>query len=188
MNASEDYVEGQGAGPADPGEKKTLSRKTRLVIGISASAIIIMLGIALPLLMASPGQLSLTVFSNDWSEVTLKPGIETPLNEYLSSDSSVPGFPLRASYPGAGDILLSVDAGTLFTWGAPDYIAVGRGMSYAVESGGTVYWSPNNADNTLVPQCTLTVSGRQGGQDAAQLRLILRQSGTGYSITLLSGE
>ncbi len=186
-----DFDEQNAAGPYAPEEKKPLSRKARLVIGIGASVIILALSLAVSFLMptAQPEELTVTVFSNDWSEITLKPGVETSLNEYLASDSSVPGFPLRVSCPGADDILLSVDAGTLFTWGAPDYVADSKGASYAAASDDTIYWSPFGEDDALAAQCTLTVAARKGGADISQKRLILRQTGeTGYSITLLASE
>ena len=192
MEDRQDYFDEQNAaGPDAPGGKKPLSRKARLIIGIGASVIILALGLALSFLVPTGESetLTVTVFSNDWSKLTLKPGVETPLNEYLASDSDVPGFPLLVTHTDADDIQLAVDAGTLFTWGAPDYVADSKGPEYAAESGDTVYWSPFDADNALVPQCTLTVTARQGGAGISQLRLIIRQtSETGYSITLLANE
>jgi hypothetical protein len=173
------------------GEKPGPSRRTRLIIGVCAAIFICILGLAIPLLLntSEPPALTVTVFSNDWSEVVLKTGVETPLNEYLASDSSVPGFPLRVSASNSDDITLSVDAGSLFTWGKPEYVAENRGMEYSVNDNDTVYWSPYNDSSPLVPQCTLTVTAKAGGSDAAQLRFIIRQtSETAYSITLLAGE
>ncbi len=192
MMQSNDYLEeNSGTVPDAPDGKKTLSRNARLIIGISASVVILALGLASAFLMPSLStpELSLTVFSNDWAENTLKSGVETALNEYLASDSSVPGFPLRVSCVGTDDILLSVDAGSLFTWGAPDYVADSKGQEYAAQTDETVYWSPYSADKTLVAQCTLTVTARKGGSSTSQMRLIIRQTGeTSYSITQLVSE
>ena len=176
------------------GFKKTrqpLSRNHKLIIGIFAAVLMCALGLAMPSLLqtSEPPVLTVTVLSNDWSEVVLKPGVETTLNEYLASDSSVPGFPLRTNYPGADNITLTVDAGTLFTWGDPDYTAQSKGHTYTVATNGTVYWSPFNVDNTAVPQCTLNISAQVSGSQAAVVRLIIRQtSETSYSITLLANE
>jgi len=191
MDDRQDYFDETPAGPDGPEGKKQLSRKARLIIGIGASVVILALGMIVPFLMSAnqPEELTLTVFSNDWSEITLKPGVETALNEYLASDSSVPGFPLRVRCPGTDDILVSVDAGTLFTWGAPDYVADSKGTSYAAASDDTIYWSPFGEDDALVSQCTLTVTARSGGGDISVKRLIIRQTGeTGYSVTLLASE
>jgi hypothetical protein len=178
--------------PADasPGDKKTLSRRARLMIGIGAAVLVGLVGVLAPLLLrAEAASLAITVFSDGWSEVELETGVETPLNEYLASDSSVPGFPLRVSAPGADEVALSVDAGSLFTWGKPDYVAQDKGAAYSMAPGDTVYWSPHGADKALVPQCTLTVTARRDGADAAGARLILRQTGeAAYSVTLLAGE
>lgn len=187
-----DYINEDGStGQTNGDEKQPLSRKAKLIIGIGAAVVIVALGLALPFLLqrSEASVLTVTVFSNDWSEVTLKPGVETALNEFLASDSSVPGFPLRVSDTDADDILLSVDAGTLLTWGKPDYVASDKGQEYAVSTGSTVYWSPVGADGSLVPQCTLTATARKNGAEAGQARLIIRQtSETGYSITLLASE
>ena len=192
MDERQDYLDEQGITGQDTSEgKKQLSRKTRLIIGIGASIVILALGLSSAFLIPTqkPEELTLTVFSNDWSEIAQKPGVETALNEYLASDSSIPGFPLRAACPGADDIQLVVDAGTLFTWGAPDYVADRKSSSYTVKSDDTTYWSPFGTDNKLVPQCTLTVTAQKDGKDVSQKRLILRQTGeTGYSITLLASE
>lgn len=192
MDERQDYFDEQGIAGSDTHEgKKQLSRKVRLIIGIGASVLMLALGLSSAFLIPTqkPEELTLTVFSNDWSEITLKPGVETALNEYLASDSSIPGFPLRVACPGVDDIQLEVDAGTLFTWGAPDYVADSKGPSYTVKSDDTTYWSPFGTDNKLVPQCTLTVTAQKDGKDVSQKRLILRQTGeTGYSITLLSSE
>ncbi len=192
MDERQNYFDEQGITGSDtPEGKKKLSRKARLIIGIGASVIILALGLSSAFLIPTqkPEELVLTVFSNDWSEITLKPGVETALNEYLASDSSVPGFPLRVACSGADDIQLEVDAGTLFTWGPPDYVADSKGSSYAVQSDDTAYWSPFGADNKLVSQCTLTVTARKDDKNVSQKRLILRQAGeTGYSITLLASE
>lgn len=192
MDDRQDYFDEQdSAGRDAPDEKKQLSRKTRLIIGMVASVIILALGLTIPLMMTpgEPETLTVTVFSNDWAKTLLEPGVETPLNEYLASDSKVPGFPLLVSYGSADDIQLKVDGGTLFTWGEPDYTADNKGSEYATESGGTVYWSPFDADCAFIPQCTLTVTARKSGADVSQLRLILRQTGeTGYSITLLAAK
>jgi hypothetical protein len=172
-------------------KRQPLSRNNKLIIGILAAVLMCALGLAIPFLLqtSEPAVLTVTVFSNDWSEVVLKPGVETALNEYLASDSSVPGFPLRTDYPGADNITLTVDAGMLFTWGDPDYIAHTKGQTYSVAANGTVYWSPFDADNTAVPQCTLNVSAQVSGSQAAAVRLIIRRTGeTGYSITLLANE
>ncbi len=192
MDDRQDYFDEQNpAGTDAPDGKKQLSRNARLLIGIGAAILILALGLTVQFFMPAklPQELTLTIFSNNWSEITLKPGVETALNEYLASDSNVPGFPLRVSCSGADDILLSVDAGTLFTWGAPDYVADNKGASYAAASGDTVYWSPFGDGDALVPQCTLTVTARSGGTEISQKRLILRQTGeTGYSVTLLASE
>ncbi len=172
-------------------ERQPLSRRSKLTIGILAAVLICALGFAMPYLLQTnePPTLTVTVFSNEWSEIVLTPGVETELNEYLASDSSVPGFPLRADYPGADHIALDVDAGVLFTWGAPDYIAHNKGQTFSTAANDTVYWSPFDANNTAVPQCTLSVTAVAGGAQAASGRLIIRQTGeTGYSITLLANE
>jgi len=179
------------AGSPSGGEKQPLSRKARLIIGIGAAVFICALGLALPFLLESkePAALTITVFSDGWSEVVLKPGVETALNEYLASGSSAPGFPLRISASNADAADLSVDSGSFFTWGKPDYVANDKGMNYTTGSSDTVYWSPYDANKSLVSQCTLTVTARQNGTDAAKARLIIRQTGdTTYSITLLASE
>ena len=192
MDERQDYLDEQGITGQDTSEgKKQLSRKARLIIGIGVSIVILALGLSSAFLIPAqkPEELTLTVFSNDWSEITLKPGVETALNEYLASDSSIPGFPLRVACPDADDIQLAVDAGTLFTWGAPDYVADSKGSSYTVKSDDTAYWSPFGSDNKLVPRCTLTVTAQKDGKDVSQKRLILWQTGeSGYSITLLASE
>lgn len=171
--------------------RQPLGRKARLIVGISAAVLICVLGLAVHFLLqtsASAG-LTVTVFSDNWAEAELKPGVETSLNEYLASGSDVPGYPLRVDDPAADKITLTVDAGSLFTWGSPDYVAKDRGTSYAVSPDDTVYWSPYQQDGSAVSQCTLTVSAAAGGMEAAAVRLIIRQTGeTGYSITLLANE
>jgi hypothetical protein len=177
-------------GPAG-GEKMPLSRRARLIIGIGAAVLIAVLGVLIPLLLdtGKPAALTITVFSNSGSEVTLKPGVETALNEYLASGSDVPGFPLLADASGADAINVSADGGSLFTWGSPDYVKSDKGSSWDMAPGDTVYWSPYSTADALVPQCTVTVTARQGGADAAQARLIVRQTGdTAYGITLLAAE
>jgi hypothetical protein len=185
------------AGKPDGDDKKPLSRRARLIIGITAALLLAVLGVAAPMLLdtGKPAALTVTVFSAGGSEVTLKPGVETALNEYLASGGDVPGFPLRVGADGADTVGVTVDGGSLFTWSAPDYVKAGRGSSWDMAPGGTVYWSPfarpaeahTGAD--LVPQCTVTVTARRSGTDAAQARLIVRKTGErAYSITLLASE
>jgi hypothetical protein len=175
----------------DSNKKPPMGRNTRLLIGIIAALVIAVLGVLTPLLLdlGKSAPLTVTVFTNSGSEVTLKAGVETSLNEYLASGSDVPGFPLLIGADGADTVNVSVDAGTLFTWGAPDYVKDEKGMSWDMESNDTIYWSPYDAAGALIPQCTVTVTARKSDADTAQARLIVRQTGeTAYSITLLAGE
>ena len=178
------------------GEQKTPSRKARLAIGIAAAVVLAVAGIAAPMLVdtGKPTALTITVFSSGAAEVALRPGVETALNEYLASGGDVPGFPLRVDADGADMVNVSADGGSLFTWSAPDYVKTDRGSSWDFKPGETVFWSPYvrsdaQAEADLVPQCTVIVTARRDGKDAAQARLIVRRTGdTAYSITLLANE
>ena len=183
----------ENPGGADGGDKKPLSRRTRLIIGIAAAVVLAAAGVIAPMLVYTGGSaaLTITVFSSGAAEVALKPGVETALNAFLASGGDVPGYPLRID-ASADTISVSADGGSLFTWSAPDNVKTDRGSSWEVKPGETVFWSPYanpDAQADPVPQCTVTVTARRGGTDTAQARLIVRQTGgTAYSITLLANE
>ena len=184
------------AGGADGGDKKPLSRRTRLIIGIAAAVALAAVGVIAPMLVytGGPAALTFTVYSSGAAEVALKPGVETALNAFLASGDNVPGYPLRIDADGADTVSVSVDCGSLFTWSAPDNVKTDRGSSWDIKPGETVFWSPYvrsdaQAEAGPVPQCTVTVTARRNGTDTAQARLIVRQTGDmAYSITLLAGE
>ena len=182
------------AGGADGGDKKPLSRRTRLIIGIAAAVVLAAVGVIAPMLVYTEPALTVTVFSSGAAEVALKPGVETALNAFLASGDDVPGYPLRIAADDADTVSVSVDGGSLFTWSAPDNVKTDRGSSWDIKPGETVFWSPYvrsdaQAEAGPVPQCTVTVTARRNGTDTAQARLIVRQTGDmAYSITLLAGE
>ena len=182
------------AGGADGGDKKPLSRRTRLIIGIAAAVVLAAVGVIAPMLVYTEPALTVTVFSSGAAEVALKPGVETALNAFLASGDNVPGYPLRIDADGADTVSVSVDCGSLFTWSAPDNVKTDRGSSWNIKPGETIFWSPYarsdaQTEASPVPQCTVTVTARREETDTAQARLIVRQTvDKAYSITLLAGE
>jgi len=182
------------AGGADGDDKKPLSRRTRLIIGIAAAVALAAVGVIAPMLVYTEPALTVTVFSSGAAEVALKPGVETALNAFLASGDDVPGYPLRIDADGADTVSVSVDCGSLFTWSAPDNVKTDRGSSWNIKPGETIFWSPYarsdaQTEASPVPQCTVTVTARREETDTAQARLIVRQTvDKAYSITLLAGE
>jgi len=182
------------AGGADGDDKKPLSRRTRLIIGIAAAVALAAVGVIAPMLVYTEPALTVTVFSSGAAEVALKPGVETALNAFLASGDNVPGYPLRIDADGADTVSVSVDCGSLFTWSAPDNVKTDRGSSWNIKPGETIFWSPYarsdaQTEASPVPQCTVTVTARREETDTAQARLIVRQTvDKAYSITLLAGE
>jgi len=182
------------AGGADGDDKKPLSRRTRLIIGIAAAVALAAVGVIAPMLVYTEPALTVTVFSSGAAEVALKPGVETALNAFLASGDNVPRYPLRIDADGADTVSVSVDCGSLFTWSAPDNVKTDRGSSWNIKPGETIFWSPYarsdaQTEASPVPQCTVTVTARREETDTAQARLIVRQTvDKAYSITLLAGE
>lgn len=190
-------------------DKKALSMKAKLIIGITAAILICALGVWLPSLLniidpqateppqstesapaALEGDFSVTAYNTDWEETVLTDNVSLLLNEYTPLISSVPGFPFRFDMASDGEnsrILVETDAGELITWNPPDYTVRSHDGSFECVPGDTVYWSPLSDDSSAVPQCLMTVTFYSTEHPAAKAQIIISQNNAfSYNAELVS--
>lgn len=186
---------------ADQG-RQSAGIKKRLAAGIGAAVLVCALGLALPTLLeavAPPAEsagrtqpartaqtpatdagslFAVTVYTDGWEETVLAPQVTAALNKYSPAQSDVPGLPFiitaLSEDVNADGLRIDVDAGSLITWGPPDYATKQRGRTYVLSSGDTIYWSPLDANGTAVPVCTMTVTayGRDETAYAATVAIV----------------
>jgi len=128
------------------------------------------------------GMLSVTAYAAEWKETVMQPGVSIALNEYSPAQSDVPGLPFIISISdGSADInadgiRVDVDAGTIITWESPDYTVRQRGKTYVCSSGSTIYWSPLDAQDTVIPRCEMTVTAYTTDDEAVTQKIIISQT------------
>ncbi len=185
-------------------KKTPISIKIRLVIGIAAAVLVLALAVVLPSLLeavvppaagqpseasstpplnavpASNEAMSVGVYAPDWKAATLQPNVAIQLNEYSPAQSDVPGLPFIISANseelGQDSIRIDVDAGTLITWGTPDYSVKQRGKMYVLSSGDTIYWSPLDDTGKPIPKCSMTVTAYDSANQAYAVSVIISQT------------
>jgi len=201
-----DKPDENGSAPIEPG-----GIKKRLILGIAASAVILALGLSLPAILDTvappspsaetpqaslglnaPDQFAFTVYTEGWKETVLQPDVAVTLNAYSPTRSDVPGLPFIVNSGkgvNADGLRVDVDAGTLITWGAPDYTAKERGRTYVLSSGDTIYWSPLDKTGKAVSSCTLSVTADDsGGKTYSASVAITLQTDSTYTAKLVKTE
>ncbi len=185
-------------------KKAPMSIKIRLVIGIAAAVLVLALAVVLPSLLeaavppaagqpsgasstpsvnavpASNDAMSVGVYAPEWKAAALQPNVAIQLNEYSPAQSDVPGLPFIISVNSEelekDSIRVDVDAGTLITWGAPDYSVKQRGQTYVLSSGYTIYWAPLDDTGNPIPKCNMTVTAYDGENQAYSVSVVISQT------------
>ena len=187
-----------------PDSKAPLSITKRLVIGVAAAVVVCGIAVALPSLLeaftppaASPAadaseqppasampatksELGVTAYAAEWKETALQPNVAIQLNEYSPAQSDVPGLPFIVTAGSESinpdSIRIDVSAGTLITWGPPDYAAKQRGKTYVLSSGDTIYWSPLDEQGKAIPGCEMTVTAYGSDNTAHAVSVVISET------------
>ncbi len=189
--------------PEDSGAEASAGIKKRLFIGIGAAVLICAIAVALPSLLeavappeeppaavseqpqnsavpAGNSELSVVAYAAEWKETVLQPDVTLELNEYSPAQSDVPGMPFIVTADSQDlskdSIRIDVNAGTLITWGAPDYTAKQRGSTYVLSSGDTIYWSPLDDQGAPIARCDMTVTAYDSDNQAHAVSVLISQT------------
>lgn len=113
--------------------------------------------------------------------------IESPLEFYTPSISSVPGFPIRAilpdeAYYGEYVFKWTTDNGKFLDWGVDGRISpLGR---QAILNNNEIFWTPLEASETMVEKASLEIQiiRIDGGNVDSRLKFSIRQQDNGMYV------